>query len=94
MLQVDSVGTEGRLQNVAGTEGGKQVVHDTRDFLDMALCDQSMKFVCAIGSNGHQPAAAAAEPAAADCNRNRLHQPAESTTATAIATAKATEAET
>ena len=34
---VDSVCTEGKLQNVVGTEVGKQVFHDMQEFLDMAM---------------------------------------------------------
>ena len=83
---VDIVGTEGRSQNIVGTEDGKQVFHDMQDFLDMTLCDQSMKFVFAIDSDGHQPAAAdkaarptgptaqVVAPAAPDCNSKRQPQ--------------------
>ena len=54
---VDSVGTEGRLQNVVGTEDGKQVFLDMRSFLDMTLCDQSMNVIFAVGIGGHSSSA-------------------------------------
>ena len=83
---VDNFGMRDELRNVAGTEDAKQVFHDMQDFLDMTSCDQSMNVIFAVGSGG-QPAAAAAEPAAADCNRRGQPQPAESAIATATALA-------
>ena len=60
---VDSVGTEGRLQNVVGTEDGKPVLHDMQGFPDMASCDQSMNVIFAVGSGGRKPAIAADQAA-------------------------------
>ena len=73
-------------------------------FLDMALCDQSMNVIFAVGSGGHQPAIAADQvarptgptaqvvvPAAPYCKHKRQHQPAASVTVLATAQASAVE---